>query len=31
MTQIGTTIGIGGMPISITVTSLSLTTVSGLG
>jgi hypothetical protein len=30
MAQIGTAIGIGGMPISITVTSLSLTTDSGL-
>jgi hypothetical protein len=29
MTQIGTAIGIGGMHISITVTSLSLSTASG--
>jgi hypothetical protein len=30
MAQIGTAIGIGDMPISITVTSLFLTTDSGL-
>jgi len=30
MTEIGTAIGIGGIPISITVASLSLTAVSGL-